>query len=442
MRAFRILAPMILALMFLAGTMALRVRAQELAPEVRLLSKIKEHLRDELSRLPNYTCLQTISRYRKPDARHDALAPLDQVRLEVVYNERKEWYGSPGDRSFTLENPVGFIGGGMIGTGAFGLQLHNIFISRAAVIAFHGAEQIEGRRVLQYDFHLSALQDAMVVSVLGGRGRVGEDGSFWIDEQTLDLLRVEARVVEIPPFLPLDSVQSKVSYARTRIGEHDVLLPQQAELYLAEPPGIENFNRSDFTHCRAFHVNSSISFGELANTLPVEAPKLLAAAEEGEAVPALLKVTVELTSPVTAKDAVGTLVAGRIVGDVLRKSKLVLANGAAVRGRIRRLERYDSRGYDTKGYDSKGAYIVGLEFVEVEAQGKALRFYADLLSIDPRAGIRVMLKELVPVPNALGRESTVTLPELPGVAQFFVTGDKLSVPAGLRTVWRTRGLLR
>jgi len=62
------------------------------------------------------------------------------------------------------------------------------------------------------------------------------------------------------------------------------------------------------------------------------------------------------------------------------------------------------------------------------------RFYADLLRMDRLPGIRTTLK-------STGNYQTqkITLPELPGVASFFVTGTTLTIPPGFRTVWRTRG---
>ncbi len=38
---------------------------QDLPPEVVLLARIKAHMRAELSGLPNYTCLETISRFHR-----------------------------------------------------------------------------------------------------------------------------------------------------------------------------------------------------------------------------------------------------------------------------------------------------------------------------------------------------------------------------------------
>jgi len=48
----------------------------------------------------------------------------------------------------------------------------------------------------------------------------------------------------------------------------------------------------------------------------------------------------------------------------------VIPDGSVVRGRIRRLERYQGG----------GAFIVGLEFTEVEVRGRLLPFYADPLA--------------------------------------------------------------
>ena len=89
---------------------------------------------------------------------------------------------------------------------------------------------------------------------------------------------------------------------------------------------------------------------------------------------------------------------------------------------------------------------MGLEFTEVETGGATLRFYADLLRIDRSPAIRPALSERVLVPGGRGvyqaRDEIVTLPELPGVASFFVSGTTFIIPSGFRMVWRTRGLIR
>src|SRR5262249_39674276 len=127
---------------------------QDLAPDVRLLTRIKAHLREELSQIPNYTCLETIERFHKEPgySTHDRgrLEPLDTVRLEVVYSDHREWYASPGDRKLSVDNPVTFVGSGMIGNGVFGLTLYNII--EGARFTYRGEDSLHGRTAVKYDF--------------------------------------------------------------------------------------------------------------------------------------------------------------------------------------------------------------------------------------------------------------------------------------------------
>ena len=418
--------------------------AQELAPEAALLAKIKIHLRREFSNLPNYTCLETIARFQKQPVQsrretNPKMLALDTVRLEVAYSDGREWYSSPGDRRFRDDSPAAFIGSGMMGNGAFALATNNLFVHNAATFTYRGEEAVGGRMAIRYDVVLSRLMKPLHISLAGGSGAVGEEGSFWVDPQSLDLLRLELRASEIPPFLPLVAMGMTVNYARTRIGQHHTLLPQEADLHLIKLPGddpSESYNHFEFTHCRMFQTQSNIRF----DALPVDsAPAAVAPVPEPEkAVPALLPVTVRLTTSITDKETVGTLIEGEIADDVRRKGKIVLPRGSAVRGRIRRLERFENDRY----------FVVGLEFTEVKANDESLRFYADLLSIDKIPGIRATLSKQVFVhraPSGTGYDPAIekiTLQELPGVASFFVQGATFTLPAGFRTFWRTRGLIR
>jgi hypothetical protein len=103
--------------------------------------------------------------------------------------------------------------------------------------------------------------------------------------------------------------------------------------------------------------------------------------------PALLAVTVQLTTSVTDVSTVGTLIEGKVAGNAIRKGKIVLPDGASVQGRIRRLERYDGSG--------GGDFIVGLEFTTVQVNGKPQPLYGDLLRLDRRPGVRQILSERV-----------------------------------------------
>lgn len=409
---------------------------QDFAPEVVMLARIKTHLRGEVSHLPNYTCLETITRFHK-EAVRESLKPLDTVRLETVYSDHHEWFGSPGDRNLGTGDPGRFVGSGLIGGGVFASTLNNILAG--ATFTYRGEEALNGRAAVRYDFRFPRQPNAFEISMVGGAGTVGEKGSVWVDSQSLDLIRLVSHADEIPPYLPLVAQSTEIDYARTQIGDLSVLLAQEANVQLTEESGVTNYDRVEFTHCRAFSAQSTIRFDEGPDETAGSPGKPAApAATEGiPAIPANHLVMVQLTTPISSRDAVGTLIGGKVVGDVLSKGTVVIRAGAVARGRIRRLERYQGAG--------RAEFIVAIEFTEVEARGGATPFYADLLRMDPLPGVRPSLTDRVVVQSGPIEKTdveTITLPELPGVASFFVAGEAFTIPGGLRMVWRTRGPIR
>ena len=402
---------------------------QDLPPEVLLLARFKAHMRAELSSLPNYTCLETISRFHR-NAGQSALNPLDNVRLEIIYSDHKEWYGSPGDSNLGSGSPASFVGSGLIGSGAFASAL-NIILGGARFV-YQGQEAFGDRTAVKYDFQFSRQPNTFSISMVGGSGTVGQKGSLWVDPQSLDIIRLETNADEIPPYLPLAAESTVVNYARAQIGDHNALLAQQGDMHLVTSAGTESYDHIEFTHCRAFSTESAINFGtEPATETPASAA-IPQAPATSQFVPALLMVTVRLNTPVSSTDAVGKLIEGKVAGEIHYKGKVIISDRARVTGRIRRLEHYQG-----KTGKEQSDFIVGLEFTEVEAVGGRRPFYADLLKMDLASNIKPTLSEEV-----TAGEVKVTLPELPGVASFFVSGAAFTIPAGFKTVWRTRGPIR
>jgi hypothetical protein len=373
------------------------------------------------------------------------LQPLDTIRLEIVYTNHHEWYGSPGDRSLSQSNPAALVGSGTIGNGFFAITVNNLFISDEAILTFQGKQKLGARAAYQYDFRLPRATRGLSVSLFGGSGTVGEEGTFWVDAQSLDLIRVNARAEEIPPFLPLREITIDVRYERTRIGAHSSLLAQRGDLFLLKTTGEESYNHLEYTHCHQFSAESSVRFEENARDSGPSAgfssgdgAAASAATVNNGAVTPFLPVILRLTTPVTDESAVGTLIEARVIGNVAQKGKVILPDGAAVHGRIRRLEQYHNT-YKKGSAD----FIVGLEFTEAVTNGGTLRFYANLEKMDKLPGIRVSLTELILMEtDPTYGYRTLTVPELPGVASFFIQGKTFTIPSGFRTYWMTRGLMR
>jgi len=418
MMAFRAIFAAVLALLGAAY-------AQDTLPaHVLLLQKIKLHMKEELRRQPDYTCLETAARYQREGKRFEL---QDTVVLEVLTTADKELYGSPGAREFTAEHPGSFTAGGLNGTGVFALYARTLFVEDSAVFLYRGEEDLAGRRTVRYDYRVPVFLSGFTLQTSTARGEVGMRGSFWADPVTLDVLRLSVEATDIPPRLELRSSTQAIDYARARIAGGDVLLPQNAVVELEEESGGARRNLLEFTHCRAFSAVSSISFdapesaaGSPAAKRRLEAPVLAPG----------LTIAIDLATEIAETDAIGKMIEARVAADVVQKRTVVAPAGAVVHGRLRRLERHSDFGK---------YFVVGLEFTDIELPGGPVRFYATLQDIAEKGRIQLMLRKGVrPKPGEIWRDEEMYLPYVAGVASFFVKGERLDLPKNLRTIWKTR----
>ena len=407
-----------------ALTLALSAVAQSgLPPGILLLARVKAHTRQELGRLPNISCLETVRREHKPAA--GKLRPLDVVRLEVLYSEGKELYAAPGERHFTDARPSSFAGSGTIGDGYFALYLSDITSEGRVSYEYKGEEDLDGRRLARFDYRIPVSLSGQVINMVEGSGFVGSTGSFWADPATFDIVRLEVHAAEIPPTLPVAESVHVVDYVRTTLGDSQFLLPGIATTRLVKLTGEESFNRMEFTQCHLFGAESSINFG-----MKEERPQFATtAASETELQPLpSLDIALRLATPVTSETGVGALLEATVEGNVRHKGAILIPDGAKVRGRVRRLEWNDEKG---------GYYIVGLEFNEIDAAGIRYRFYGELRKLDRLSGIDFTLATSTTDKSGGRFTEILSLPDLPGAGVFFVRSRKLSLPKGFRMVWKT-----
>jgi len=426
---------------WMAGlALALGARAQGLAPEVLLLARIKLHTRQELARLPNCSCLETVQREFRPAG--GKLRALDTVRLEVLYSDKKELYASPGERRFSENHPVEYTGSGTIGNGYFALFLTEIAGGEARLSFEHKGEEIlRGRRLSHYAYRIPVSVSGHNMTFAEGTGTVGMRGDFWADPATYEIVRIAMQAEDIPPPLPVRSSTTSIDYAHTNLGGSDFLLPQSADSVIVRFSGEESRNHIDFTHCHLYGAESSVSFGGGGGFPQFGASSVLEM--KRELLPALT-IAVKVTTRITESTAVGTLIDGIVEADVAdkkraRKKSVIIPAGSPVRGRVRRLEWNEEKG---------GYYIVGIEFTDLEAAGTRYRFFADLLDMDPLPGlshaIRTSKREVRVQPSGETRmvESgdILSLPDLPGVGCFFVQSKQLNLAPGFRMIWKSRAL--
>ncbi len=191
----------------------------------------------------------------------------------------------------------------------------------------------------------------------GGAAQVVYSGSFWVEADSLDLMRLDVHAGDIPPQLGLAAVNVIIDYGAMRAGDRHVALAQASMLEMVKTSGEVNRNQIGFTQCREFVGDAKMVFGD---DDPVKS------AEPAAPVPTLilpggLTISLRLSQAVETKSAsVGDAVAAIVVDDVRDKQRVWLPKGATVRGRIRRLERREV---------GTPYVLMGLEFSEVEAWG-------------------------------------------------------------------------
>jgi len=342
--------------------------------------------------------------------------------------------------------------------------LKDIVVNLNVSSQYKGEEEIGGRRLARYDYRLPLMWSGQVIRTPEGSGQVGLHGSYWVDSQTYDTVRLELNAEDFPPTLPVTEAVTGINYARTALaGNSSVLLPESAEFRMVKFSGETSYNRIEFTHCRAFETQSTVNFAAPDST---EQNRFGASSNDDtlRLLPGGLQIVVKLRRRISSDMAVGTLIDGVVAGTVSAKKDGVLVSaGSPVRGRIRRLERYT---------DPFPYFVVALEFTEIELQGIRHRFFADVVKIESAHGVEQTLvyDSATRVSNAPAKQPSTALfdiskaPEagelvnredmqvkrhremlwlhtLPGVATFFFKSGNLDLEPGFQIVWKTRPLV-
>lgn len=416
--------------------------AQGLPPSVILLRRIKDHLKREFSSLPNYTCLETAQRLNKRPGPKSTLRSVDTVRLEVLNTGSHELYAAPGESDFREDSPFAFSTNGLAASGLFASFVQTLFVHDNGIFKFEGEQAADstslrvrgdegfaaslllprsesdrlGRRTVRYDYTVPLLSSGWHIQLAHGGGDVAMKGAVWIDADSLDLVRLKVQADDIPVTLRINDATIVLDYARTRIGEADVLLPQSGEVSMEHKSGEFSRNLLDYTHCRNFQAQSTLSFA--VSEVRFDTPAAAQPAPRADPLPGGLTVNIRLSTALSDKLAIGSSVEGTVTTAVADRGKVLIPAGAKVSGRIRRLDRGEQ----------SGGFHIGLEFTEIRSERGVYRFYAGLESV-AAVGVEVFHEG-----EAASR--------LPGVGFLFVRGATLALRPGLQLTWKTRAQTR
>jgi hypothetical protein len=225
-------------------------------PEL-LLRKIRSRAAAHLAQLPNYTCHEVVNRMLR---RGSTWNHVDTVEFEVAFVGREELFARPGEDRFG-ERSISEMAPGTISDGVLGSQIDMIFASDDAEFRYAGAVKKEGHKTYRYDLHVPQEKSGFRVRHDSAEAIVPFEGSVWVDTETLDLVRVEIKVNDIPAHVGVRSIEKSMRYGMMHIADADFLLPRNAELAATDDRGNLSLNTISLNQCREFTGASTIKYG-------------------------------------------------------------------------------------------------------------------------------------------------------------------------------------
>ena len=233
-------------------------------PEM-LLGRIRSKMTAVLSQLPNYTCHEVINRFGRP-LNSGTLERLDTVELEVAFVGNRELFARSGATGFEETSISKVVSTGTIGSGSFGSHAMAVFSGDAATFKYVGPSSKEGHKAFRYDFNVPQEKSHFLVKHNSAEGIVGYKGSFWVDAETLDLIRLELKADHIPSHIGVTMVEDIMRYEPVHIRDSDFLLPYKSELAAIETSGFYYVNIVKLEGCKEFTGESVVRFGAPVDT--------------------------------------------------------------------------------------------------------------------------------------------------------------------------------
>ena len=179
--------------------MATLAQAQPTASPEDLYQRARQRVIDDIKRLPNFTCVQTITRrvygpaaHKRPPKCADILrdretpnhrVPLvtwDRLRLDVAIADKHEVYSWVGASRFDESDIRQLVGGGQTVMGDFGSLLLSIFDDHTTM-RFLGERKVRERRLFEYSYETSVQSSDYRVRVGPEQFNTAYEGSVFLD---------------------------------------------------------------------------------------------------------------------------------------------------------------------------------------------------------------------------------------------------------------------
>lgn len=335
-----------------------------------LMARVKRVMKAHLSGVPNYTCQQSVERYQQ---RAKAAGPslVDVLRLDVAFVGGRELFAWPGSDRFDEYEVNEVVRNGAFGTGDFTLHARGVFLSDGTQYEYLGVDEIDGIPAHRFSYFKPLFRSGYQIANhhFGMRADVAYRGHFWVQRESLDLMRLTVEAIDIPLELRVQAATNVLDYGMTPLGGRKALLPQRSELRLTDHEGVTSINKMRLTRCKLFQGESTIRFDEVQGTGDAQSE-----APERIVLPAGLEVILALEEEVVhGQSAVGDAIQARLKADLRSGKEILIRKGALAKGRIIELSRHEN----------PDCYTVSFQMDEIAGGGKIAALRLRMLRTEP-----------------------------------------------------------
>jgi hypothetical protein len=310
--------------------------------QVDALAAVKQKVSDDLAKLPNYVCTETVeqSRVRAGGCPAGGCVPenINRTRIDVGYSKGKQIFGWPGGESLS-ESDVSRLVPGLITDGDLVTIARLLLLSEPAITSVR-QEDRNGRATVRYDYRVPLDTSGWVLRYADGQIKVPYRGSFWVEPSSLDVVEL---VMTPEDFPPIWSVDRTLQYTRARIGTRDFLLPERAVLLRTDSNGNKITTEARFSNCRQYTAESFLHFPS-DGASPTRGMQNLN--RPNVPLPDDFIVEVTLATEIDSDNAaVGDPVAASLRRKVDKRRTIPLPSGSMLHGRISQLQAFGNHRY-------------------------------------------------------------------------------------------------
>src|SRR5579864_3009561 len=361
-----------------------------------LYQRVRQRVVADIDRLPNYTCVQTITRrvmdtaakVKRPPScdeiirEHNAgkhSQPLlfwDRLRIDVAIADQHEIYSWVGADRFEKDDLHELVGEGQTSMGDFGSLLLSI-LSDHASMRFQGERKDGARRLFEYTYETPEALSDYKIKVRSVLFTTAYDGSIFMDPEMNDVVRVTARSAQLPEQTGYCQTVRELDFGREHIGADEALIPKEARALGLSRDAAEMVNVSSYASCHEYVGESVLRFGDPDSLPPATATATApqnSAVKPGQlvAIPPGLPFDCRIVTPIDSDTAaMGDPVEAVLRSPIMEKNGTVLAPvGTHIRGRLMRFEVWSE--------GPRQRHEIGVRFRWIDLAGSKLPFAASL----------------------------------------------------------------